>query len=178
MPLPLPGDDVLPHADPVMDRHLKFSAPPEEVWPWLEQLGKHRAGWYLPRSVEALLPRRRRASRHIEPRWLDLAPGLTVPDWGPGHPVFEVLEIERPHHLVYWSERPRRSRRGVRRDPVRMTWALVLSPAGAGASRLHLRLRLDLGKPAGPVATYGGGAIDLLTVSLMGRGLAERLAEA
>ena len=62
------------------------------------------------------------------------------------------------------------------RPPVRMTWALALSPGTPGRSHLHLRLRLDLGRPAGPLATYGGGAIDLLTVRLLERGLNERLA--
>lgn len=171
----LPGDDVLPHADPVMDRHLELDGPVDEVWPWLVQLGKGRAGWYLPRSVERFLPRDRRAGRRVEQRWLGLRPGDSVPDWGPGHPTFEVLEIEPPHHLVYWSERPRRPRRGVERPPLRMTWALVLSPAGPNRSHLRLRLRLDLGRPAGPLASYGGGAVDLLTVWLMGRGLNERL---
>ncbi len=172
----LPGDDLLPGADPVMDRHLTFEAPAEVVWPWVEQLGKGRAGWYLPRSVERLVPPRRRAARRVETRWLGLQVGDVVPDWGPGDPTFEVLEIEPPHHLVYGSERPRRSRRGVPRPPVRMTWALALSPDGPHRSHLHLRLRLDLGHPAGPLATYGGGALDLLTVRLMGAGLAERLA--
>jgi hypothetical protein len=172
-----PGDGVLPRADPVMDRHLDLGGPVEVVWPWLEQLGKDRAGWYLPRRVERFLPPGRRASRRVEDRWLGLAVGDTVPDWGPGHPVFEVLEIEPPHHLVYWSERPRRAtRRGVPRPPIRMTWALVLSPGAPGRSHLHLRLRLDLGRPAGPIATYGGGAVDLLTVGLLERGLNERLA--
>ncbi len=170
----LPGDDVLAHADPVMDRHLALSAGVDEAWPWVEQLGKGRAGWYLPRSVERFVPAPRRAARRLEPRWR-LAPGDSVPDWGPGDPTFEVLELERPHHLVYWSERPRRPRRGVERPPMRMTWALVLSPAGVHRSHLHLRLRLDLGKAAGPLATYGGGAVDWLTVALMGRGLDERL---
>ena len=115
--LSLPGDDVLPHADPVMDRHLFLDAPVQRVWPWVEQLGKGRAGWYLPRSVERLVPRRRRAVRRVEDRWLGLRVGDSVPDWGPGDPTFEVLEIERPHHLVYWSERPRRPRRGVPASP-------------------------------------------------------------
>ena len=160
-----------------MDRHLDLDGPVEEVWPWLEQLGKGRAGWYLPRGVERFVPPGRRASRRVEDRWLGLAVGDTVPDWGRGDPVFEVLEIEPPHHLVYWSERPRRpGRRGVPRPPVRMTWALALSPGAPGRSHLHLRLRLDLGRPAGPLATYGGGAIDLLTVRLLERGLNERLA--
>jgi uncharacterized protein YndB with AHSA1/START domain len=173
----LPGDDVLPGADPVMDRCLAFQAPPAEVWPWLEQLGKRRAGWYLPHTVERLVPARRRAVRRVEQRWLGLGVGDRIPDWGPGDPTFEVLEVERPHHLVYWSERPRRPGRGVQRPPMRMTWALVLTPHGERASRLHLRLRLDLGKPAGPVATYAGGGVDRLTVWLMGRGLEERLSE-
>ena len=57
----LPGDRVLPRADPVMDRHLDLAGPVEEVWPWLEQLGKDRAGWYLPRAVERFVPPGRRA---------------------------------------------------------------------------------------------------------------------
>lgn len=171
----LPGDDVLPRADPVMDRHLALPAPAAEAWPWVEQLGKGRAGWYLSRAVERLVPPRRRAVRRVEDRWLGLQVGDRVPDWGPGNPTFELLEIDRPHHLVWWSERPRAPRRGAARPPLRMTWALVLSPAGDRASHLHLRLRLDLGRPAGPVATYGGGAVDWLTVWLLGHGLDERL---
>ena len=31
-----------------MDRAFEVSAPPDVVWPWLVQLGKARAGWYLP----------------------------------------------------------------------------------------------------------------------------------
>jgi hypothetical protein len=175
----LPGDDVVPHADPVLDRHLHLPAPPDQVWPWLEQLGRNRAGWYLPRRVERLLPAKGRALRRVDQRWLGLRVGDAIDDWGPGRPTFELLEIERPHHLVWWSERPRRPRRGVARPPMRMTWALVLTPEPgppAGGTHLQLRLRLDLGRPAGPVATYGGDAVDALTVWLLGKGLAERLA--
>jgi hypothetical protein len=175
--VPLPGVEVLPGADPVMDRHLHLAGSPDVVWPWVEQLGKGRAGWYLPRVVETVVPRGRRAARRVDARWLGLQVGDTVADWGPGDPTFEVLEVDPPHHLVYWSERPRRARRGVPRPPMRLTWALAVSPDGPGRSHLHLRLRLDLGRPAGPVATYGGGALDALTVWLMGRGLDERLRE-
>ena len=47
--LALPGDDLVPRADVVMDRAFDLPAPPEVVWPWFVQLGKKRAGWYLPR---------------------------------------------------------------------------------------------------------------------------------
>ncbi|MBA2774764.1 MAG: hypothetical protein H0U36_12085, partial [Nocardioidaceae bacterium] len=84
----LPGDGVLPGADLVMDRVLDLDAAPDEVWPWLEQLGKQRAGWYLPRVVEVVVPRSRRAARRIESRWHDLQVGDRIPDWGPGAPTF------------------------------------------------------------------------------------------
>jgi hypothetical protein len=174
---PLPGDDVLPRADPVIERHLHLPGDPEAVWPWLEQLGKHRGGWYMPRAVERVVPAKRRALRHIDERLLGLEVGDLIDDWGPGDPSFELLRIERPHHLVWWSERPRKPRRGVARPPMRTTWALVLFPEGGARTHLHMRLRLDLGKPAGPVATYGGDAVDWLTVWLLGKGLSERLRE-
>ncbi len=102
----LPGDDVLPGADVVLDRMLDLAGTPEQVWPWLEQLGKDRAGWYLPHVVEMVVPRSRRAARGIGSRWQGLQVGDAIPDWGPGSPSFEVLEIERPKHLVYWSSVP------------------------------------------------------------------------
>ena len=172
---PLPGDDVVPRPDLVMDRVLELDAPRDAVWPWLVQLGKSRAGWYLPRSVEIFVPPSRRALRRLDGRWLDLGVGDVVPDWGPGAPQFEVLEIEAPSHLVYWSRRPRTPRGGHHRPPLTLTWALALTDLTPPRSRLRLRLRIDLGRHAGPMAKYGGGFADWATIELMGRGLNERL---
>jgi hypothetical protein len=38
------GDELVPDANLVFDRSRTISAPPDAVWPWLLQLGKHRAG--------------------------------------------------------------------------------------------------------------------------------------
>ncbi|MGI8576788.1 MAG: hypothetical protein ACR2KG_02495 [Nocardioidaceae bacterium] len=62
-------------ADVVMDRAFTVAGSPDTVWPWLVQLGKQRAGWYLPGGVERLLPPDRRAARTIERRWQKLAVG-------------------------------------------------------------------------------------------------------
>nr|WP_246324291.1 SRPBCC family protein [Petropleomorpha daqingensis] len=159
-----PGDDVVPSADVVMDRAFTVPAPPAEVWPWLAQLGKGRAGWYLPRSVERLVPPRRRASRSVDPRWQDLAVGDVIPDYGGPHETFAVTAIEPPRSLVY------RSRRG-RTD---VSWSISLAAEAGGCTRVHLRLRLA------PVrhrwlAEIGGGLLDLLTIAGMAAGLRERL---
>jgi len=46
-----------------MDHVFTVAAPPAAVWPWLVQLGKKRAGWYLPAAAERFLPPGRRAAR-------------------------------------------------------------------------------------------------------------------
>ena len=50
-----------------MDRAFTLDAPVELVWPWFVQLGKRRAGWYLPRRIERFIPPPRRAIRTIDP---------------------------------------------------------------------------------------------------------------
>ena len=161
----LPGDELLPHADVVMDRAFTLPASSEAVWPWLVQLGKQRAGWYLPRSVERVIPRSRRGLRRLDPRWLDLAVGDVIPDYGGRDETFTVASVEPPRCLVY----------GSHRGHTDVTWALVLSPVEDGpGTRVHLRLRL------GPVrhprlAETLGGAFDLLTIAGMAAGLRERV---
>ncbi len=51
-----PGDGIVEVADVVMDRAFTVPDAPDRVWPWIVQLGKRRAGWYLPRRVERFLP--------------------------------------------------------------------------------------------------------------------------
>jgi hypothetical protein len=164
--LPLPGDQLVPHPDVVMDRAFAVDAAPGEVWPWLVQLGKHRAGWYLPRRIERFLPPSRRASRTLDPRWLDLQVGDVIPDYGGREATFRVATIDSPGVLVYESRRGRTA----------VSWSINATPSPRLATRIHLRLRL------GPVrrpwlAENAGGLLDMLTIAGMAAGLAERLAE-
>jgi hypothetical protein len=43
---PLPGDHVVAKADYLATRAITINAPPQDVWPWLVQIGSGRAGWY------------------------------------------------------------------------------------------------------------------------------------
>ena len=160
---PLPGDDLV-DADVVMDRGFDLPAPPDRVWPWLVQLGKRRAGWYLPVAVERFVPPRRRALRRIEPRWLDHEVGDVIPDWGGADATFTLAAIEPLRVLLYTS----------RRGHTDVTWCLHLTPTASGGTRVHLRLRM---RPVRHrrLAETGGGLFDALTIMGLAAGLRERV---
>lgn len=151
-----------------MDRGITLTEPPAAVWPWLLQLGKRRAGWYLPGGIERFVPRSRRALRRIDPTWQSLAVGDVIPDYGGRDATFEVANLDAPTTLVFRSCRGR----------MNVSWAIALKPTahdGRSGTRMHLRLRL------GPVrrkrlAHSAGELIDLLTIAGLAAGLQERLA--
>jgi hypothetical protein len=161
-----PGDALVEPADVVMDRAFTLEASADAVWPWLVQLGKGRAGWYFPSTIERFLPSSRRAARSLNPAWLSLGAGDVIPDYGGRNETFQVAQITPPTALVYRSRRGRTS----------LTWSLSLEPADSelGRTRVFLRLRMA------PVrhkllARTAGELIDVLTVAGMAAGLAERL---
>lgn len=164
----LPGDDLVPDADVVMDRAFDLDVPPEQVWPWFVQLGKHRAGWYLPRGIECVVPPGRRALRRLDASLLDLHVGHVIPDWGGRHATFEVATLEPPHALVHTTQRGR----------TRGSWAIVLEPTDLRRTQgTHVQLRLRLAPVKHPrVADALGGLMDAATVAGLAAGLRERAA--
>lgn len=160
-----PGDEVVGQPDVVMDRAFDLPAPPAAVWPWIGQLGKDRAGWYLPRWVERFVPSRHRALRRIDESLQHLQPGDVIPDWGGKNATFEIVTHEAPNLLVH------RSTRG----DMQLSWAIMLHPS-AGGTRMHLRLRMA-GIKHRRIAEIGGGLVDLLTVAGLAGGLRERVSD-
>ncbi|WP_405779252.1 hypothetical protein [Streptomyces sp. NBC_00859] len=163
----MPGDDLVPRPDTVMNRAFTLPAPPGTVWPWFNQLGRNRAGWYLPARLERAVPRRRRALRHIEPALQQLRAGDIIDDWGGRQATFEIVTHEAPHTLVHRSTRGR----------LHISWAITLTPEEPGTTRVHLRFRIS-GVGHRRLAEYGGGLIDLLTVAALAAGIRERLTAA
>ena len=162
--VPRAGDQLIADPTVVMDRAFSVAGRPETVWPWLVQLGKARAGWYLPRRVERLVPPRRRALRVLDARWLGLRVGDVIPDYGGRDATFEVAQIDPPTALVY------RSRRG-RTD---VTWSITLVATGTDRTRVRMRLRLAPVRRVWLAETVGG-LFDALTVAGLAAGLRERL---
>ncbi|MGZ5405636.1 MAG: hypothetical protein ACXWDL_13375, partial [Nocardioides sp.] len=88
----LPGDELIVRPTVVTNHAATLPAPPEQVWPWLTQLGWHLGGWYTPRWVDRLLfPDNWPSAKRLDPALLrDLTPGDTIPDGPPGTAEFVV----------------------------------------------------------------------------------------
>ncbi len=165
----MPGDELIAAPAIVIDRGARLSAPPERVWPWLLQLGKGRAGWYLSRRLERFVPRRNRALRMIDPAFQQVTVGDRVSDYGPDG-WFEARLVDPPRALVWWSERA---------ADLQLTWAFALEPLGQGETQLRIRLRINrqLGRRAPWLVERGAELFDRFTVQIMIAGLRERIEE-
>lgn len=132
----LPGDELWPDFIFQETRALTVAAPPQEVWPWIAQLGQDRGGFYSYELLENLVgARMRNADRLLgvpEPRTgerLWMAP----PDAFGGMGYAELGRVEAGRVLAMLGHE------GADPRPVG-TWSFVLRPDGAG-TRLIMRGR-------------------------------------
>jgi hypothetical protein len=88
----LPGDELVPDPGIESTRAITVSAPVEEVWPWLAQVGQDRGGFYSYEWLENLAGARMRNADRIHPEWQHREVGETVflhPATGPKVASFE-----------------------------------------------------------------------------------------
>ena len=171
----LPGDVYVEDAQVVATHAVTLAGPPEDVWPWLVQMGWHRAGWYTARWVDRLLfPDHLPSAESIIPELQHLQMGDFVPD-GAFDTLcgFVVVEEEPQQHLVLrsTSHLPLSwRRRGI--AGVDWTWAFVLTPVPAG-TRLVFRWRAHT-RPAW--LTLGAHAFLLPADFVMSRSMLQGIA--
>jgi hypothetical protein len=140
---PLPGDALVRGPQMVMDHAITVAATPEEVWPWLTQMGWHLGGYYTPRWVDRLMfPDNRPSLDRLDPLLVrDLRAGDVIPDGPPGTAAYVVVEADAPHVLLLHSTTHVppgwRERYGAR---ISWTWCFLLT-ATADGTRVHTRVR-------------------------------------
>lgn len=125
----MPGDAYLDGSPPAgvsMTRAITISRPPEEVWPWLAQLGRG-AGWY---SFDLLDNGGRPSARHIV-SW------IPEPAVGDATAIGYLREVEPGASMSWWL--PGQRWLGAL---VRMMVDIELRPLGAG-SRVVIRVSSD-----------------------------------
>ncbi len=121
----LPSDDLVTRPTFDATRAITLEAPPEQVWPWLVQIGLTRAGWY---SYDLLDNLGRSSATEIIPELQHLHPGDIVPMSPDGKQGMAVLSVDAPTSMV-WGE------------PGGTTWAWQLDETDTGGTRLVTRVR-------------------------------------
>lgn len=99
---PLPGDDLLPAADGISTRAIDIDAPPDDVWPWLAQMGPTpRGGAYTYDWIENLLGLDMHSVNPVLPDFQHPQVGETI-ELGSSRMRLEV--VEPPRALAWRSE--------------------------------------------------------------------------
>jgi len=101
----LPGDELVDSARIVTEQAIDVAAEPEEVWPWLTQLGWHLGSWYTPRWVDRVLfPGNWPSLDRLDLALVrDLRAGDLISDGPPGTAFFRVATAGPPQVLVLRS---------------------------------------------------------------------------
>jgi hypothetical protein len=149
----LPGDDIVHDVMSHHTRAVTIDAPPAAVWPWLVQIGDHRAGFYsydwverylFPGTVHYVEGRHSAIRIHPELQKVEIGDRINTGSIG-------SLEIGSPVTVV----EPNRAL-------VIGTWAFVLLPLDENRTRLLVRerdagwLRLLVPRDFGLVRALGG----------------------
>jgi hypothetical protein len=141
---PMAGDELVPFAELQTTRAVTIDASPEDVWPWLAQLGQGRGGLYSYDWLENLAGCRIHSAD-------DVLPGEQAPRVGDlirmgpdGYPCYRVAVLDRPRSLILVGADPDTHEVAAgpaRPEELRASWQWELRPTGDGRTRLLSRQR-------------------------------------
>lgn len=155
------GDAILADAQSSTTHAITIDAPPEDVWPWLVQIGQGRGGFYSYAAFENLFGAHMRNADRIVPELQTLVVGDAIPIHPRAAPYL-VAEIDAPQTLVL---------RGDEGLVAGTTWAFEVRAAENETSRFVARMRVQA--PGNGVARALRRALTWLVLE-PGHGLMER----
>jgi hypothetical protein len=133
---PMPCDDFVSRAQFNATRAITIDAPPEEVWPWIAQLGYRRGGFYTYDLVDnAGEP----SADRIMEEYQHLAVGDLIPMFHESHGLTIAYKVDsfQASEWMLWVHRPHEG------EPPDSTWSWRLSPLPGGSTRLVTRMKQD-----------------------------------
>jgi hypothetical protein len=143
----LPGDDTLTAPQAGWTNAISIDAPPEQVWPWIAQIGDTRGGFYsftfIEDRVGSLMGDASYAvdytnANTIVPAWQDPQPGESMISG-----ILKIAAAQPGEWLLADSVIP---------EVFGWTWVWQLQPAREGqATRLVNRTRIQAAGPDNPV---------------------------
>jgi hypothetical protein len=157
----LPGDPLVRDPGLVTTRAITIAAPPEAVFPWLDQLGQGRGGFYSYDWLENRTGLDIHSADRILAEHQHLHTGDRVPVApGPDFYGFTVAEVAAPDRLVLrmrvhpFTGRPTGLQAAGSRWLLDASWAFALRPIEPASTRLLTRTRVALRLPAGLAHLY------------------------
>lgn len=172
----LPGDEHVGEPADQVTRAITIDAPPEDVWPWLLQLGADRGGFYSYESLENLFGLGIHNSDVIVPEWQQRAVGDLVFADAKGSGGWYVMELVPGEALVLKvadvkAERPLRRDEQLRWE---FLWTFVVIPEPGGRSRLVVRERTGFGSQLTGLVMAPVGFVSFVMTQKMLRGIKVR----
>jgi hypothetical protein len=124
---PMPGDEIVECPTFNATRAVTIAARPEEIWPWIVQMGVTRAGWY---SYDLLDNLGRPSARGILPQFQNPMIGDVIPMSPDGKQGMYVKDFEQDRWMLWWDGKGG------------MSWSWGLYPVDEGHTRLITRVRM------------------------------------
>jgi hypothetical protein len=124
----LAGDGLIPRPIASVNHALTIGRPPQDVWPWLVQMGSGRAGWY---SYDLVDNGGHRSADRVLPEYQKIAVGSVFPALPGVTDCFTVVQYKPEHNLVLSWRSPN--------GKYLTTWSFTLEPLPPRSTRLIVR---------------------------------------
>lgn len=123
----LPGDDIVPEHNGGYTQAISIQAPPENVWPWIAQVGQGKGGFYSYEVLENVVGCKIHNAGRILPEYQDVKVG----DGVKLHPAMAIpVTVVEPGRALACG--------GRQDENIANNWVFYLKPE-KGASRLITR---------------------------------------
>ena len=173
--LRLPGDELVPHPKWSFTYGVTIDAPPQEVWPWIAQIGQGRGGFYSYQTLENLAGCRIENLAEIRPELQHPAVGDAI-RLHPESPPMRVALVDAPQAFVLYGAPAETGREG---GSAAVTWQFFLAERDEGSTRLLMRGRNDYDAESKERFFFGRFPLEPITFVMSRKMLLEikRLAE-
>ncbi len=149
----LPGDEHVPRPTFSSTRIITIRARPEEIWPWLVQMGQGRGGMYSYDVLENLLRLEVRSTDRIVPELQNLKVGDVIPI-EPGGSGYTVIDMKPNEYLLLLAKGAPQGvvGQGLQAASGETTWLFLLRPVDPEHTQLVVRWRARINVFKSPLA--------------------------
>ena len=171
----LPGDELVPEPKWSYTLGITVGALPEDVWPWIAQIGQSRGGFYTYQTLENMTGCKITNTTEILPEHQHPAVGDDI-YLHPTAPPLRVEIVEPPNALVLFGSP---AEVAAEESWGTSTWQFVVTPGPDSDSRLLTRGRYDHSPDWRSRLTFGRFPLEVISFVMSRKMMLEikRLAE-